>query len=253
MTEDGVIFHAKHAFMPNSLGYCGPDDRGTILRHLQESKGGEDLVSTLQGFEAAYPFLKLIARETWRKAFDYSVPEAYWIGNSLLDVVKVPEFYRFSHTDLRGKDPAQVRRVFRAVGDGARPHHTFYVMSTFAAPTVKDGQNLLTESSKKVAELVDNCRISWGKVRKVGKDKLAVEYRPVRIEDAKLDLAQPVVRKVGYDRLVRPFGKVREGDFVSIHWGYACDVLSARQVGNIERYTRADIRSANEMLRKKKQ
>jgi len=32
---------------------------------------------------------------------------------------------------------------------------------------------------------------------------------------------------------------------VSLHWNYACDVLTPRQLKNIERYTGADIKLVN--------
>ncbi len=249
MTEGGILLHAKHAFMPNTLGYCGPDDRGLILQHLEEATGGEDLASTLKGFEAAYPFLTLIARSTGRDPFDYAVPEAYWIGNDLLDSVPVPDFHEFSHKELTGRDPDEVKASFKAMGTAARPHHTLYVMSTYASLSVKGGQSLGNDDANRVAKTIDNCRISWGEVKKVGAKELEVEYRPLVLNDSGLmSLARPVVKKVKYNRDVTPFAGVKEGDRVSLHWDYACELLSSRQVANIRRYTQADIGAANLIL-----
>ncbi len=248
----GILFHAKHAFMPNSLGYCGPDDRGTILQHLEESRGGEELARTLEGFEAAFPFLKLIARETGRNVFDYSVPEAYWIGNSLLDRVPVPEFYEFSHRELQGKDRSEVKKVFKELDGAARPHHTFYVMNTYATLSAKDGPNLANESQKRVAQLIDNCRISWGRVVGVDERTLQVEYRPVAFDRGKLVMARAKTKRVRYNSQVKPFAEVVPGDAVSLHWDYACDVLTRRQLRNITKYTEADILSANSVLSHKR-
>lgn len=246
--DNGILLHAKHAYMPNTLGYCGPDDRGLILRHLEESKGGEELVSTLKGFEAAYPFLKLIAKSTGKEVFDYSVPEAYWIGNPLLDRVPVPEFYRFSHHELVGKNPVEVKRLFRAVEGSARPHHTFYVMSTYAASTLKDGPNISADGRKKIQGLIDSCRISWGKVKEVGEKKLKVEHSPVLLSESGLSLSKPVVRKVDYNPEVRSFAGIKPGDWVTLHWNYACEVLTPKQLRNLRKYTDLDIRSVNGVL-----
>ncbi len=248
--DKGILLHAKHAYMPNSLGYCGPDDRGLILRHIEESKGGEDLVSTLKGFEAAYPFLRLIAKSTGREIFDYSVPEAYWIGNSLLDKVPTPEFYRFSHHELVGKDPVEVKKIFRSLGGSARPHHTFYVMSTYAASTLKDGPTLSADGRKKIQGLIDSCRISWGQVRGVDGKKLEVEYRPVMLSAGGLSLSKPVVKKVDYDPEVRSFAGVKPGDWTTLHWNYACEILTPVQLRNLVKYTELDIRSTNGILRR---
>jgi Family of unknown function (DUF6390) len=251
MNERGLLFHAKHAFMPNNLGYCGPDDRGRILQALERSRGGEELVSTLKEFEAAYPFLKLIARSTGRGAFDYAVPEAYWIGNGLLDRVPVPEFYNFSHRELNGRDPRRVREVFSEVGARARPHHTFYVMSTYASSSVADGASVGNESAEKVSGLIDSCRISWGKVSSVGAREMQVEYRPVVLDEGRLKLSAPRLKKVSYNPEVSPFGSVRPGDAVSVHWDYACDVLTSRQLRNISKYTLMDLDSVNRLLAKR--
>jgi len=249
MKADGVLFHAKHAFMPNSLGYCGPDEKGQIQRDLEGGRSDEELVQTLQKFEAAYPFLKLIAKSAGRQVFDYSVPEAYWIGNRLLDLVPVSDFYSFSHHEIKGRDPEKVREVFRRLNGTAPPHHTFYVMSTYATTAVPDGPNVTNEAKRKIAEVVDNCRISWGAVRKVGKDELQVEARRISVEHGGLALASPVVKRVRYNPDVRPFGTVKAGDVVSIHWNYACDVLTPRQAKNIARYTDADIRLVNRLMK----
>jgi len=249
MKSDGVLFHAKHAFMPNSLGYCGPDEKGQIQRELEGNRSDEELVQTLQKFEAAYPFLKLIAKSSGREVFDYSVPEAYWIGNGLLDRVPVSDFYSFSHHETRGRDPEKVREVFRRLDGVAPPHHTFYVMSTYATSAVPDGPNITNQAKGKLAEVVDNCRISWGTVRKVGKDELQVEVRRVDFDDGGLSLARPAVKRVRYNPEVRPFGTVRAGDVVSIHWNYACDVLTPRQARNIARYTDTDIRLTNRLMK----
>lgn len=248
MNEKGILLHAKHAFMPNSLGYCGPDDRGLILQHLEASKGGEDLASTLKEFEAAYPFLKLIAKTTGRDVFDYAVPEAYWIGNGLLDRVPVPDFHDFSHRELIGRDPKEVKRVFKTVGTAARPHHTFYVMNTYASSSISDGPSLGNANTWKITQMIDNCRVSWGEVRGVGAKSLQVAYRPAVLKEGRLLLSKPTLKKVKYNPEITPFGSVRRGDYVSLHWDYACEVLTTRQLFNIRRYTTLDIEAANLLL-----
>lgn len=248
MKRDGIILHAKHAFMPNFLGYCGPDARGKIRQSLEGERTDDRLVQTLLQFEAAHPFLNLIAKATGREAFDYAVPEAYWIGNSLLSRVPVSDFYGFSHHELPGKDARSVREAFKAIGGNAVPHHSFYVMSTYAMSGAADGPNLDNAAESKVGQLLDSCRISWGKVKVVKRNELQVEYRPVIAEAGRLELAKPKLKVVRYNANVRPFDSVKNGDTVSLHWDYACDVLSARQSKNIAEYTGRDLRSVNGFL-----
>lgn len=248
MNEKGLLFHAKHAFMPNSLGYCGPDDRGRILRSLEEGRGGEELQAVLSEFEAAYPFLGLISRSTGRDVFDYSVAEAYWIGNGLLDEVEVPEFYKFTHHELKGRDPAEVKMAFRELGRRSRPHHTFYVMSTYATSAVGDGPNITNTAARRLGELIDDCRVSWGRVTRVGEKELGVSYKPVVLREARLGFGREKTKRVLYNHEVSPFGSVKEGDWVSLHWNYACEVLTPGQVRNAEKYTRLDAEAINRLL-----
>ncbi len=250
MVEDGIIFHAKHAYRPNVLGYCGPDGRGSIQQGLEQGKADRRLVGTLQEFEAAYPFLRLIAGATGREVFDYSVPEAYWIGNGLLERVPAADFYGFSHRGLLGSGKESVREVIKTRNGSAVPHHSFYVMSTYAASGAADGLSLATEASKKMAELMDNCRISWGRVKEVGGKELRLETKPLIIRDSRLSLARPVLKRVKYNPEVKPFASVKPGDVVSVHWGYACDVLTQRQARNIAKYTSADLALVNRFLSK---
>jgi len=41
---------------------------------------------------------------------------------------------------------------------------------------------------------------------------------------------------------------VRPGDWIAIHWGWACQVLSMRHVANLERWTQHHLRIVNQTL-----
>jgi len=245
LNKRGILFHAKHAYMPNVLGYCGPEERGRILKGIEQGEAGEDLVATLKEFEAAYPFLKLIARNSGREAFDYRVSEAYWIGNRLLEHVPASDFHGFAQRELKGMGNERTRSALRNLKGPALPHHSFYVMSTYSLAGPGNGPDLSNEASRKIAELIDSCRISWGKVVQVGSEELKVRIRPLTIEGGRLSLAKPALRRVKYNQDVRPFGAIKPGDTVSVHWNYACDVLTPTQAMNIERYTDADLSLVN--------
>ena len=242
--SSGILLHARHAFMPNKLGYCGPDDRGKIQQCLEGSTVDGQLISTLKNFEAAYPFLRLIAKATGRESFDYKVAEAYWIGNELLNQVLPDQFYNFALTDLRKKNRAEIRDLFLNLQNRALPHHTFYVLNT-AINVISDHHHTTAAAPKALTEMVDNCRISWGRVVRVEKDKLVVKYRPLGFKDGRIKFKPYALRKVSYDRELSPFDKIASGTPVSIHWNFACDVLSEGQLRNIEKYTIGDVNSTN--------
>jgi hypothetical protein len=249
---EGELLHAKHALQPNSLGYCGPDENGMILEHLRSSKVSERLTSTLTRFEAAYPFVRMIAKSTGRQPFDREVTEAYWIGNSLLDRVEPSEFFEFSHRDLGstrknagkkdGLDRAGAKSLFRELGHMAKPHHTFYVLGMYARSSIKSG------SEGKLLELMDSCRISWGKVLEAKSKTLVVRRPGLALADGRLVLSRPENKEIRYDPEIPAFSAVRPGDLVSVHWNFASEKLSPRQLGNLERYTSLDIEATNRLV-----
>ncbi len=249
--KEGEILHAKHAFRPNSLGYCGPDENGRILDFLHGSSDREGVLETLGRFEAAYPFIRMIAKATGRDTYDPEVTEAYWIGNALLDQVAPPDFFEFSHQGLKSRmKKDEAKRLFKGLGGLAKPHHTFYVLGiyskTTSLPTVPD----------KLLSLMDSCRISWGEVLEVKDRSLVVARSPLRTEEGRLELSGPQKKEIAYDREIPPFDKVKSGDWVSIHWDFASERLSPAQLRNIRTYSSNDVDAANryaDLLRDPKQ
>jgi len=242
------LLHAKHSYMPNQLGYCGPDSAGELLAHLEDSSISQRMIRELMKFEAAFPYIRLIAASTGKEPFEYEVPEAYWIGNPLLDTVKTNEFYEFSHSTITKRERASVKKLFQLAGQRVVPHHSFHVISTFLPYISKDGPDLQNESTRKILQQVENCRISWGKVIEVRKRELVVERVPLEISERRFSVSSPRPSIVKYDPLVKPFDVVKPGDNVSLHWGFACEILTRGQLENLIRYTLLDIRTVNDML-----
>lgn len=256
--SDGVgeFLHAKHAFPPNSLGYCGPDVRGRIEDYLHSDSDGDSLVPILTKFEAAYPFVRMIAKSTGRKPFDFHVAEAYWLGNSLLDQVKPRDFFEFAHQDLGssrkmvGKSDSlrkdEAKSLFQELGPMAKPHHTFYVLGMYAKSSIRAG------TEDKLLELMDSCRISWGKVLQVNRDSLVVERPSLALKDGLLALAPAKKKEISYDPEIYPFSSIRKGDWVSVHWNFASERLMPYQLKNLKRYTKLDIQATNRLASRKK-
>ncbi|MGA2199939.1 MAG: DUF6390 family protein [Nitrososphaerales archaeon] len=240
---EGELLQAKHALQPNSLGYCGPDENGTILEHLHSSSVSEDLTQTLTKFEAAYPFVRMIAQSTGRTPFDKEVTEAYWIGNSLLDRVEPSEFFQFAHQGLGGRvKRAEAKAIFRELGHLAKPHHTFYVLGMYSRSNIK------TASQGKLLELMDSCRVSWGRVLEVKRDSLVVNRRPLALQDDRLSLTGPVRKEVRFDSGIPPFSSIKKGDWVTLHWNFASERLAPNQLRNLRFYTSLDIDATNRIV-----
>ncbi len=132
------------------------------------------------------------------------------------------------------------KTLFKEIGAIAKPHHTFYVLGMYSRRTPQAG------NEEKLLKLMDSCRISWGKVVKVTEKTLIVERTPLVISGGKLSFGtKPVRKEVAYDCEIRPFPDVKEGDWVSLHWNFACEKLTKSQLHNLIMYSNVDAIAAN--------
>jgi hypothetical protein len=195
----------------------------------------------LRQFTGALPYLKLIAHANGiADPFDPRVVEAYWIGNELLEGVEVRQLYdalleRFGK-QLQGRTRDLVLGKAPA---GARPHHSFHVLDVH----------------RRVGELeptlrtLDDCRVSWGRVTSVEAAELVVERPPLVLRGGKLVLDPPRQERVLRQLDGHGFAdSARVGEWVSLHWGWVCEVLDERQRRNLERYTLHHLSIANQTL-----
>src|SRR5262249_41847917 len=150
--------------------------------------------------------------------------EAYWLGNELLDGVEVRQLYD-SLLERFGKQLQGRTRdlVLGKAPAGAQPHHSFHVL---------DVHSRVGELDHTLATL-EGCRVSWGKVVGGRGSELTVGRGPLVLQGGRLVLAEPrqerVLRQVdghGFAEDARP------GDWVSLHWGWACEVLTERERRN---------------------
>ena len=238
---EGTLRFIRYGFMPNRLRYCGGDDNRTLFEYGIEGLSDAGLQPLLRRFSGAVPYLKLIAHANGiADPFDARVVEAYWIGNALLDGVEVRQLYE-SLVDRFGKQlQGRTREVVLGKAPaGARPHHSFHVL---------DVHSRIGELEHSLATL-DNCRVSWGRVIGVDGGELLVQRTPLLLRAGKLVLGAPVAERVARQVDGRGFtDAVTTGDWVSLHWGWACEVLTDAQRANLERYTRHHLAIANQTL-----
>ena len=237
----GMVRFIRYGFMPNRLRYCGGDENRLLFDHAVEQVVDGGLNQHLKKFTGALPYLQLIARANGiADPFDPRVVDAYWIGNSLLDHVEIRQLHD-SLLERFGKQLQGRTRdlVLGQAPAGARPHHSFHVLDVHSR--VGDfGQTLPT---------MDHCRVSWGTVVEVDGGELAVDRVPLVLARGKLMLGDPTRERVM--RQIDGRGFVEQavvGDAVSIHWGWACEVLTQAQYQRLERYTRHHLAIANQTI-----
>jgi hypothetical protein len=246
LTAPGALLFGRYAFPPNQLGYCGPDDHQALLEYVASNTVDKGLVELERRFEGAYPYLCLIARANdVADPFDERVVEAYWIGNPMLERVEA----RATHDSLKERfgprmKSAEFGWLASKLEHGARPHHNFHVFDVYVrAGLMKD------ERAGIALETMDSCRVSWGRVITVEGDSLVVERQPLVLAGGRLALGTAEAKKVTRQRDGYGFvDRVRPHDHVSVHWSWACDVLTPSALTRLQHNTRRSLDNANRTM-----
>ena len=242
----GPVLFARYAYGPNRLGLCGPDDADSLFGEASDGSDERELRDLALGFEGAYPYLQLIAHaNAIEDPLDRRVIEAYWLGSPLLEAVSANLLGDSLRTRFR---PRLGRPAWKwletSAPAGAKPVHAFHVLDVF--PKVGF---MRADQADKVLETMDSCRIRWGRVRERVGDSLVVNAVPLELVDGKLTFGPPRLERVTGWRDGHGFlGDVRPDDIVSLHWGWACDVLDPDQVGRLIGWTQRQLDIANETL-----
>jgi len=241
----GLRMFARYAYPPNLRGYCGPPDHGTLLEYGSSGVVDPDLLELARSFTGPWPYLTLIAASAGiSDPFDERVVEAYWLGNSLLEGIDVSAFADKLDDSFRGRAGVRWSRLTEAIPHGIVPHHAFHVFGVY--PWV----GLLTESDRgEPLEILQGCRIRWGRVIETSGDTVVVRSRPLTWDGKRLDLDPPRLETAqraagGYALVSEPAA----GDWVALHWDWVCGRLTGRQLANLRHYSRLQLEITNEKV-----
>ena len=93
-------------------------------------------------------------------------------------------------------------------------------------------------------EVLERCRIRWGRVAGRSNGALLVESQPLSWDGQRLQLGPLRVESVD-----APIGnssqEVAAGDLVAMHWNYACQRITTRQLGLLRHYHDRHLAIAN--------
>ena len=128
------------------------------------------------------------------------------------------------------------RWLAAGVEGGATPHHNFHVFEVYRRAGLMNG-----DTSGPVLEVMDGCRISWGEVLEVTPPALTVRRRPLELAAGYLHLGRAVPVRVE----AFPDAQVSPGSWVSIHWGWACEVLQPGELRRLRTVTTAALERCN--------
>jgi len=253
-TPSGPVLFARYAFGPNRLGLCGPEDWRSLLelgaaegatrsQALEIDHGLRDLAV---GFEGAYPYLELIATaHDIEDPMDLRVVDAYWIGNTLSDRVDPVLMTQSMDTRFRAQLLPEAWKWLEGKPEaGARPTHAFHVFDVFPRVGLMRGGDVTD-----AVGLMDSCRIRWGRVLEISGESLVVNAVPLGLAEGALALGEPKVQTVR--RWLDGTGFVSDvevGDVVSLHWDWACEVLSPERLEALQRRTVHQLDLANQTI-----
>jgi hypothetical protein len=242
----GPIRFARYAFGPNRLGYCGPDEAGELFEQATKGRDLGKLRELAGQFEGAYPYLCLIAHSVGiADPLDAAVVEAYWLGGRLLERVRIPDFGR----SLEERFRARLRgNGWRWLGEkpasGAVPNHAFHVLDVFPRLGL-----MRTGETDGALQVMDSCRVRWGRVLSREGDSLMVSAVPLEMVEGRLRLGRPRVERIrGWVDGTGFVEDARIGDVVSIHWDWACERLDRRRLAALQRGTARELRLSNQTI-----
>lgn len=242
----GPVRFARYAFGPNRLGYCGPDEAGELFRQATLGREEGKLRELATQFEAAYPYLSLIAAGNGiPDPLDGRVVEAYWLGGRLLNGVGARRLGDSLEQRFRPRlDAGGWRWLGSKPEAGAVPSHAFHVLDVFPRVGM-----LRTGQADRVLEVMDSCRIRWGRVLERDGDSLVVSAVPLELVAGLLRLGPPRIERIrGWQDGSGFVEDVTPGDVVSIHWDWACERLDAARLGALQRATADELQLANETI-----
>jgi hypothetical protein len=207
---------------------------------LLTHEGRDAAVRSLTRFEALYPYLEYIAETLGGEPFDSPVVEAYWRGSELLN-----RSWSDTYADLlrrltaRGLPRSFASRLQQNLPSDPLPHHSFHVLFV--------GVGAVTGHVPTTLPNMDRCRISWGTVLEVGDRELTVQGPGLAWDGERFQLDDGSPQKIARDPALLP--GVEKGDDMAIHWETAVERLSGNALGNLKKFTRRALASANEASR----
>ncbi|MDQ6658886.1 MAG: DUF6390 family protein [Actinomycetota bacterium] len=251
-TAAGEAMFARYAYPPNELGYCGPGDGHELLQFAFGAAGGAgtrsenhfDMSGRARAFDGAWPYLEHLAATAGSDSpMDRRVVEAYWVGNDLLEAADPAQFAAAAAAAFAGQAWADWAALtpHHSPTPVPVPHHSFHVFVVYPWVGV-----LRRTGEAKALEVLDRCRIRWGRVEAVDGDVARVQYEPLTWNGTAFGLGAPRSETAriaaGGRSLLDP---PRPGEWVALHWDWVCDRLDPDQLRALKKYTARQLAITN--------
>lgn len=244
MSSAGAILFARYAYAPNELGYCGPAETQALFELGVTGDTDIDVVAIARRFSGAWPYATLLADLAGiPDPLDEQIMRAYWTGSPLLDEIDNADFGRKLFELIATQAGHYWRHLSAELVPEAAPTHGFHVFGVY--PWTR----LLAEVPEQALQVLDNCRIRWGRVVEVDGEHVVVLSRRLSWDGCTLGLAAPSAERVRLTIGGRGFvADPSAGDVLALHWDSVCERLDVDQLTHLRRGTAAQLRRTNARL-----
>lgn len=231
--DDALLLAARFSMIHSQLKHCRDDDASQILYdYVVNGKNREKAADFLLRFSSVMPYLELIASKNGKKALDYDVIEAYWIGNGLLDNISSEDIKKMIADKFSELPPEAAEELLANIPSSAAPNHNFQILHA---------HSILGKVAPKLRN-ADKCRISVATVKKVLDDKMVVSHKPFIVEE-KIRFGDIEEKEIEYDKGF--LSEVKAGDKVAMHWDFPVCILTDEQARNLDKYTEKNVEAMN--------
>lgn len=220
----------SYSLRPHELGYCGPCDKDVSQKKLKDYMMGADVPEAevrklLDEFKGAVSYYKLIAEKN--KIADYydeKVIEAYWLGNELLDKIKVEDIVAMARREFVGPKLLTKEKMEEKINrfpQAGVAHHTFHIFFIGA----------VTGRVKLTGDTRDKCRPAWGRVLETDEKQNKVKVKTKNFFPKETETEM----EINWDKIFVP--ELSVGDLVSFHWGRVSEKITEKEMENLKKYT----------------
>jgi hypothetical protein len=241
----GARLFARYAYSPNRLGYCGPAESAALFELAVTGATDADVTGIARRFSGAWPYAVLLAEMAGiAHPLDEAVMRAYWTGGDLLDRVDTAAYGRELIARLGVSAGQYWTHLTADLLPEVAPTHGFHVFGVYPWSRLLPGGR-----AEAALQVLDSCRISWGRVVAVHGDHATVRSPRLTWNGCRLGLSEPRERRVRLMVDGRGFvADAAPGDRLATHWDWVCDRLSRAQLAELEHRTLGQLAVTNARL-----
>jgi len=246
--DPGHRLFARYAHAPNALGYCGPAAAAALQQVACGGGAGVDVPRIARQFSGAWPYQALIAECLAASGLDLDplsegVGRAYWTTSELTDRVEARAFGELLLQRFGSQAGHYWTHLTSELLDEVRPTHAFHVLGVYP------WSRLLHTGLPEPLHVLDSCRIRAGRVLSVGADDATLLVDTLTWDGRKLGLSAPREEQVTRTTSDGAFTDApAEGQWVAVHWGFACDALTDDEADRLLSSTSAQLELTNRRL-----